>query len=349
MTNIRQGILSLMIVTFCCAVYSPAFSQSESCDGIAVTAGTVEKQLKLCLKPGGGAENGHSFKDCAQCPEMVVVPAGSFMMGSPNTEIGDYEYSSGKGEKFSCRDANPVPVDCHNEKESPQHKVSIPTPFAIGKFAITFDEWDACRADGGCNPDKPAPDDYGWGRGRRPVIDVSWADTKAYLQWLSKKTGNTYRLPSEAEWEYAARAGTTTPYWWGQEATTKRANFRFDTDKPNPNGSDYLPVYLDEPDGISRKQTLPVDEFLPNPWGLYQVHGNVFEWTEDCFHKTYQKKPKELNNTGGAWKVGDCMFRMVRGGSYEYTRYALRSASRHNHVFHRGWLDLGFRVVRELP
>jgi formylglycine-generating enzyme required for sulfatase activity len=129
------------------------------------------------------------FKECENCPEMVVVPSGSFTMGSPASEEG------------------------RGNEEGPQHSVTLAKPFAVGRFAVTFDEWDACVADGGCNGHRP--DDKGWGRGRQPVINVSWADAKAYVAWLSRKTGKPYRLLSEAEREYVTRAGTTTPFWWG--------------------------------------------------------------------------------------------------------------------------------------
>ena len=131
-----------------------------------------------------------TFKECANCPEMMVVPAGSFTMGSPTSEPE------------------------HSADEGPQHMVTIARQFAVGRFEVTFDEWDACAADGGCNSYKPS--DEGWGRGRRPVINVSWDDAKAYVAWLSKKTGKSYRLLSGAEYEYATRAGTQTAYPWGE-------------------------------------------------------------------------------------------------------------------------------------
>ena len=140
-----------------------------------------------------------TFKECDTCPEMVVVPAGSFTMGSPASE--------------KHRDSH----------EGPQRRVSFARQFAVGKFAVTFDEWDACVADGGCNGYRP--DDQGWGRGKRPVINVNWDDAKAYVAWLSRKTGKTYRLLSEAEREYVARAGTTTPFWWGSSISTSQANY----------------------------------------------------------------------------------------------------------------------------
>src|SRR5262249_23239796 len=139
------------------------------------------------------------FKECDTCPEMIVVPAGSFMMGSPESE-----------EKRSS-------------DEGPQHRVTFSRQFAVGKFAVTFAEWDACVADGGCKGYKPA--DQGWVRGKRPVINVGWDDVKAYVAWLSRKTGRTYRLLSDAEREYVTRAGTTTPFWWGSTISTSQANY----------------------------------------------------------------------------------------------------------------------------
>ena len=194
---------------------------------------------------------GRAFRDCPECPEMVVVPAGSFMMGSDDG--------------FS------------NEK--PRHRVTIAKPFAVGKYEVTFAEWDACVAAGGCGGHRPG--DRGWGRGRRPVINVRWDDAKAYVRWLNRKTGKQYRLPSEAEWEYAARAGTTTRYNWGDDIGRNRANcFKC--------GSRW-----------DRKQTAPAGSFPANVFGLHDVHGNVWEWVEDC------------------WR-GDCSRRVLRGGSWSY-------------------------------
>jgi formylglycine-generating enzyme required for sulfatase activity len=156
-----------------------------------------------------------------------------------------------------------------------QVRVTIRKPFAVGRFAVTFDEWDQCVADGGCGGYTPS--DRGWGRGRRPVISVSWDDAQKYLSWISDKTGKPYRLLSEAEREHVTRAGTTTPFWWGNTITPRQANY--DTDRAD----------------ATSKKTVPVDSFAPNPWGLYNVHGNVSEWTEDCetifftnFHAVFQ-------------------------------------------------------------
>jgi formylglycine-generating enzyme required for sulfatase activity len=166
-----------------------------------------------------------TFKECDECPEMVVVPAGEFMMGSPASE--------------ESREAN----------EDPQRKVTIAKPFAVGKFEVTFAEWDACVAAGGC---KHKPEDYGWGRGKRPVINVSWDDiADEYLPWLSRKTGKTYRLLTEAEWEYAARAGTITPFSTGRTITTLLANF---------NGNS---TYGGSAKGVDRHKTVEAGTFPP--------------------------------------------------------------------------------------
>jgi formylglycine-generating enzyme required for sulfatase activity len=235
-----------------------------------------------------GLMPGESFKDCTNCPEMVVVPAGSFTMGSPEEEPQ------------------------RNSHESPQRRVTFEKPFSVGRFAVTFTEWDACVDAGGCGGYRPS--DEGWGRGDRPVINLSWNDAEAYVRWLSKKTGKEYRLLSEAEREYVTRAGTTTPFWWGSSISTRQANY---------NGN-Y--TYNGSQTGEYRGMTLPVKSFEPNPWGLYQVHGNVSEWVEDCY-SDYHNAPSD----GSAWKTGNCPYRMLRGGSWgsgpQYLRAAYRDIS----------------------
>jgi formylglycine-generating enzyme required for sulfatase activity len=238
-----------------------------------------------------------TFRDCAACPEMVALPGGTFLMGSSEGEEG--------------RDPD----------EGPQHRVTIGA-FAIGKHEVTFEQWDACVAAGGCNGYRP--DDGGWGRGRRPVINVSWEDTQTYVTWLAEATGKLYRLPSEAEWEYAARAGTTTRYAFGDAITEKDANF-----------------------GMNRGKTTEVGAYPANPWGLHDMHGNVWEWVEDVWHDSYQGLPAD----GAAWTNGKGKYssrlRVYRGGCW-YNNYLgnLRAASRD-----RGEPDirgkyLGFRVAR---
>jgi formylglycine-generating enzyme required for sulfatase activity len=255
-----------------------------------------------------------TFKECANCPEMMVVPAGSFTMGSPTGEPG------------------------RSADEGPQHTVTIARPSAVGRFAVTFDEWDACAADGGCNqvevlaglgnvlkPYKPSDD--GWGRGRRPVINVSWDDAKAYVAWLSKKTGKSYRLLSAAEYEYATRAGTQTAYPWGNAIGTNNANC-------HACGSQW-----------DARQTAPVGSFAPNGFGLYDMVGNVEEWMEDCYHDSYVGAPTD----GSAWIEGaDCSSRIVRAGSWFFAPAFLRSAKRYWFTTDYRLNYLGFRVARTL-
>jgi formylglycine-generating enzyme required for sulfatase activity len=249
------------------------------------------------------------FKECTGCPEMVVVPAGEFTMGSPDNE------------------------ELRNEDESPQHQVRFTTPFAVGRFAITFDEWDACVADHGCR--KYLPGDKGWGRGRQPVIAIWWDDATAYVKWLSQKTGKVYRMLSEAEREYVTRAGTTTTFWWGSAISSTQANYDARFRYPFDGGDK----------GVFRHRTLPVDFFEPNPWGLYQVHGNVSEWIEDCWHKNYQGAPLD----GSAWTSPVCDRRMVRGGGWDSAPWHLRSGARGGLASAIVFLPaIGMRVARPL-
>jgi formylglycine-generating enzyme required for sulfatase activity len=242
--------------------------------------------------PRGDAKPGDVFRDCSECPEMVVVPAGSFDMGS-NT---DYE--------------NPV------------HRVTIPKPFAIGRYEVTFEEWDRCVEEKGC---KAQPDDRDWGRGARPVINVSWVDAKAFATWLSQKAGQTYRLLTEAEWEYVARAGTNTAFWWGREASSRQANCR-------------------ECGTGSGQQTAAVGSFPPNPFGVYDTAGNAAEWVEDCWNDSYRGAPTD----GSAWNAGQCRLRVLRGGAYDSAAKAVRSTARFRYDTDVRYSANGFRVVREL-
>jgi len=219
---------------------------------------------------------------------MVVVPAGSFRMGSNN---GDKD-------------------------EKPVRTVTIAKPFAVGRFEVTFAEWDACVAAGGC---KHKPDDKGWGRGRRPVIDVSWKDARQYVGWLSKTMGKRYRLLSEAEWEYAARARTTTKYAFGDTISTWQAQF-------------------------AAGKTVKVGSFKPNVFGLYDMHGNVWEWVEDCWHKSYAGAPSD----GSSWSTGDCKYPVLRGGGWNYNARYRRSAYRYWGRAGNWDVDVGFRVARAL-
>jgi formylglycine-generating enzyme required for sulfatase activity len=238
------------------------------------------------------------FKECPNgCPAMIVIPAGKFMMGSPGDEPDRYA------------------------AEGPLHEVTI-AKFAVSKFEVTFDEWDACASAAAC---PRAPD--GWGRGAMPVINVSWRDAKQYVGWLSQLTGKEYRLLTEAEWEYAARAGTSTPYSWGKDPTSGDANC-------DGCGSPW-----------DRKQTAPVGSFKPNAFGLFDVHGNVWEWVEDSWHDRYDDAPRD----GSAWlESADPSLRVARGGSWRNEREFVRAAVRVKRNINVRFDTLGFRVARTL-
>ncbi len=244
--------------------------------------------------PSAGAMPGETFRDCAECPEMVVIPAGEFDMGS-----------------------NDAPM------EKPIRRVIIAQPIAIGRREITFAEWDQCVAAGAC---KYRPDDRGWGRGDHPVVDVSWDDAKAYLDWLSQKTGQRYRLPTEAEWEYAARGGTTSPFWWGRDGGNGLANC----------------AGCNAPGGGSK--TTPAGAFRPNAFGLFDTAGNAAEWVEDCWNDTYRGAPKD----GSAWTTGQCALRVLRGGSFGNNAAAIRSAARFRYDKDVRYFANGFRAARDL-
>ena len=251
-------------------------------------------------------EPGRRFRDCPGCPEMAVVPAGSFMMGSPSSEEG------------------------RGDDEGPQHRVTIAEPFAVGVFEVTFREWGACVSGGGCNGYRP--DDEGWGRGDRPVINVNWEDAQAYVRWLSGKTRQRYRLLSESEWEYVARAGTTGPFHTGATISTDQANY---------NG--YF-TYGGGRQSVYRERTVPVGTFSPNGFGLHDVHGNVWEWTQDCWNEGYNGAPRD----GRAWAQGNCSPRVARGGSWNYFPRGLRSANRYRVTTGIRYYVQGFRIARTL-
>jgi formylglycine-generating enzyme required for sulfatase activity len=229
---------------------------------------------------------------------MIFIPAGEFTMGSPAAEQSRYN------------------------NEGPQHGVTIAKPFAVSKYDVTFADWDACVSVGAC----PKAADSGFGRDTKPVINVDWDDAQTYVAWLSKMTGQPYRLLTEAEWEYAARAGTTTAYYWGD-----------DTGKGNANcdgcGSQW-----------DAKQTSPVGSFAANQFGLYDMAGNVLQWVQDCYRGNYDGAPTD----GSAWTGGNCSNRVVRGGSWDNLPRVLRSAGRVGITSGDRDVDLGFRVGRTL-
>src|SRR5262245_61210617 len=245
-----------------------------------------------------------TFQECAKdCPMMVVIPAGEFLMGSPVHEKGRLP------------------------NEGPQHSVTIARRFAVSMFDVTFADWDACATVGGCPPEGGV-NDHGWGRSNRPVINVNWDDAQAYVAWLSRMTGKEYRLLSEAEWEYAARAGTTTAFYWGDEIGEGNANC------------------VSCKSRWSKLQTSPVGSFKPNEFGLYDMAGNVWQWVQDCYNHDYNGAPTD----GSAWATENCATRVVRGGSWGYFPFATdpRSAYRYgDHKLDRNY-NTGFRVARDL-
>ena len=299
---------------------TPGFSKwsveyTFAADGAAGAASSVEPpqpRAEPC-KPSAPAVRpapiavarapGDVFRDAlgsgGEGPEMVVIPAGRFRMGCVSG------------------------LDCFDD-EKPVHEVSIPQAFALSRHEVTFAQWDACAAAGACGGHRP--DDRGWGRGNRPVIEVSWEDAQSYVSWLSRETGESYRLPSEAEWEYAARADSAAKYSWGNEIGSNRANCEN--------------YYC----GDQWEYTAPVGSFAPNAFGLYDMHGNVWEWVEDCWNDSYSGAP----SSGTAWRGGDCAKRVLRGGSWFIIPRSLRAA-------YRNWLSsgyrfnlIGFRVARTL-
>ncbi|MCX7109663.1 MAG: SUMF1/EgtB/PvdO family nonheme iron enzyme [Proteobacteria bacterium] len=234
-----------------------------------------------------------TLKDGSLGPKMVWMPTGQFRMGD----------LTGKGYKG----------------ELPVHTVKITQSFAMGQYEVTFDDYDKFAK----ATQRELPDDISWGRGKRPVINVSWNDAVAYAQSLSTQTGKPYRLPTEAEWEFAARAETETDYWWGNELGKNRANC-------DGCGSQW-----------DNQQTAPVGSFPANAWGLHDTAGNVWEWAQDCYHDNYNGSPAD----GTAWQQGDCANRVLRGGSWDDGGRSVRSAYRHGLGPDRRFNDLGFRLA----
>jgi formylglycine-generating enzyme required for sulfatase activity len=255
-------------------------------------------------KNGVGAKPGSVFRDCRTCPDMVVIPAGKFVMGTPETEK-------------------------ERDKDEFLHEVTISRAFALGRTEVTWDQWEACVRDGACDgaavdaalrqdrDGKPDPNYKDWGRGTRPVVGVSWYDAQHYVGWLNRKAGldDAYRLASEAEWEYAARAGTRTAFHWGEEFDHDRGNFGRDGMELGPmaSGKD-----------VWNNETAPVASFAPNAFGLYDMAGNAFEWIEDC----YVEDPRKLPADGSANKTGSCATRSFRSGTFMSNPHMQRSGNR---------------------
>jgi formylglycine-generating enzyme required for sulfatase activity len=233
-------------------------------------------------------------KDCEACPELVVLQPGSFVMGD----------------------------DRGDRSERPAHRVSIGSPFAIGKYEVTLGQWNACVAAGSC---RAIANTVGLSD-NSPAKDLSWNDAQQYVRWLSKVTGHNYRLPSEAEWEYAARGGTSSRYWWGDSMQSGKANCK-------GCGGDW-----------SNEAPADVDAFPANPFGLYGTSGGVWEWVADCWHKSYAGAPKD----GGVWSGSDCRENVIRGGSWRNDKTYAHSASRFTYDTGVRYILNGFRVAKSL-
>ena len=241
------------------------------------------------------ATQAKAFKDCPNCPEMIALSPGQFVMGSA------------KGDP----------------SERPAHRVTLTRPFAIGKFEVTVAQWKECVKAGDCK-NLPAKADTS---DKTPIRDVSWDDAQEYVKWLSRISGQKYRLPTEAEWEYAARAGSTSKYWWGDNIIAGKANCKdcgnnaWDSGKPADVGT-----------------------LEPNPYGIYDMNGNVWEWVDDCWHKNYKGAPAN----GIAWKKDDCRVRVIRGGSWRNDKSYVHSASRFKYDAYVRYILNGFRVARSM-
>ena len=268
---------------------------------------------------------GDVFRDCKSCPQMVVVPAGDYTMGSPSSEKD------------------------RRDDESPRHRVTISKSFAVGKYEVTRDEFKEFVSNTGhlsgrgCNfwagEKWKKSDVYSWRnpgfeQGEdAPVVCVNWNDAKAYVKWLSGETGHQYRLLSESEWEYVARAGTTAPFHFGRTISTDHANY--DGEFVGGSGQE----------GVFREKTVSVGSFPSNGYGLHDVHGNVWEWVEDCWHASYADAPKD----GRAWTTrGDCTYHVLRGGSWIDLPRSLRAANRSGNETGFRYNFNGFRVARTL-
>ncbi len=276
-----------------------AAAENEDADMIA--------GLAFSATSGAAAENayfGRYFRECVDCPDLAEIDPGSFLMGAAAGEAGGKDF------------------------EGPQTFVTLARRVAISVRETTFDEWAACAADGGCGV---RPSDAGWGRGKRPVINVSHADAEAYAAWLSARTGSRYRLPTEAEWEYAARSGAATPFAFEGLIDAARANY--DAAKEDVSGAP----------GRSYGRTAPAGAFAPNAFGLYDMHGNVWEWTADCWRAGHNGRPEDASAVSG-----ECGSRVVKGGAWNTPASSLRSAHRDGAIAASRRNDLGFRVVRDV-
>jgi formylglycine-generating enzyme required for sulfatase activity len=248
------------------------------------------------MGPGASGTQRDRLAEGVLGPELVRIPGGRFLMGSRRRHL--------------------------HQDEQPERDVSL-APFWIGKYEVTFAEYDPFATATG----RPLPDDEGWGRGRRPVVNVSWADAQAFTRWLSRRTGGAYRLPSEAEWEYASRAGSVSSYWWGFGPEPGRA------------------VCFDCGTRWDNRSTAPVGSLAANPFGLHDTAGNAMEWVQDCASKDYSGAPDD----GRPWLQGDCSQRMARGGAFNKPATSLRTTARFPLPADSQFEMVGFRVARDEP
>ena len=271
-----------------------------------------------------GRTAGDTFQDCKNCPQMIVLPAGNFIMGSPEDEA-------------------------ERRENEAQMEVTFDSPFAMSRTPVTWDQWEACVRDNWCDgiavenslrtlfDGSENPDYQGQSRGNRPVVGVSWYDAQAFVGWLNNKTGSDdlYHLPSESEWEYGARAGTTTAFPWGDEINFDYGNFG-QREYGLGGFTEGRDIWLDE--------VSPVASFPANAFGLYDMHGNIFEWTEDC----YQEDRADTPANGSPNKEGNCANRVFRSGTFTSNPYMQRSARRGAPYPStlRGRNYLGFRVAK---
>ena len=260
----------------------------------ATTTAPAPPPATVAQKPPTHPPAAGELRDCATCPLMIAVPAGSFQMGSSTDD----------------------------PSEKPVHHVAIGNPFAIGKYEVTVEQWNACVAANACQ--KLTPESNASKTG--PARDLSWDDAQQYVKWLSKVTGKSYRLPTEAEWEYADRGGTTTAYWWGDQMRKGSANCKDCGD----------PWHKEGPEAVG--------SFAPNPLGLYDMNGSVWEWTADCWHNSYQGAPVD----GHAWDSPGCDMRVIRGGSWREGGNYMLSATRFKYSAGVRQSQDGFRVVKDL-
>ena len=272
----------------------------------------VAQNVAITLRPGANSSTVTLLREARKTPARVRTPRPR-----PGDYFRDALNGGGDAPRMVVVAAGGYRMGGSGRTEGPVHNVNINQPFAVGVYEVTFDEFDRfSRAEG-----RPLVSDQGWGRGRLPVINVSWNDAKAYVQWLSQQTGYPYRLLSEAEWEYVNRAGTSTTYWWGDELIAA-----------NCDGC-----------GVPRRQTMPVDSFGANAFGLYNTLGNVWEWVEDCYAPTYAGAPAD-----GRPRAGSCSDRVYRGGSYFFDAGSMRATTRKAFSANRGSRDVGFRVAVDL-